>query len=82
MYATDFFICQTPTNEIKLNASMVPNKAGYPMPNFLMKGEKILGKPIITKAKATMHIMVIATGLTFSFTVVLLGSHCFYRVEL
>lgn len=41
-----FFINQTPTSEIKRNEMMEPNKAGYPIPNCLMNGEKIFGNEI------------------------------------
>ena len=38
------FMCQTPIKEIKLPATINPNKAGYQSPNFFMAGENTPGK--------------------------------------
>lgn len=52
-----FFINQTPTNEIKRNEMMEPNKAGYPIPNCFINGEKIFGNEIAIPTYPMIHAM-------------------------
>lgn len=58
-------MCQTPIKEIKLAATINPNKAGYQSPNFFMEGEKTAGKETTTQQKPSMQTMVNNKGRFF-----------------
>lgn len=79
------FIFQTPIKEIKLKATINPNKAGYQSPSFLMEGENTAGKLNTTQIKPRMQTTEIKKGLRritddSIFYNFLIGSDSFHRV--
>jgi hypothetical protein len=55
-------MCHTPIYEIKLLATINPNKAGYQSPIFLIEGEKTDGKLNTIQIKPRIQMILIRRG--------------------
>ncbi len=65
------FMFHTPMKAIKLEATIMPNRAGYQSPNFLIEGENTAGKlntihinPIIQTMEINKGLFLITDSIT------------------